>query len=203
MTTTITPRHLLPLLCGLAMACAGDLDDELGSDAVEPPAEGRVGPHTTSEPRDGAGQRTVIDATDEEAWVYFDLETGTELEVDDPMTDPDWDLAFKRFHVASNGGVSGSAGSEVAVLEATFDEVTEVPADGFRVDEADGDDDNDDPDYVFADWYDYDFMTHVLTPKALTYVVLTGSGNAFKIAFEGYYDDAGTSATPTLAWMAL
>ncbi len=198
-----TPRHLCPFFLALAIACAGDLDAELGGDAVEPPAEGRVGPHTINEPREGTGQRTVIDATDEEAWVYFDLETGTELEVDDPMTDPDWDLAFKRFHVATNGGISGAAGAEVAVLEAAFDDITQVPADGFRVDEPDGDDDNDDPDYVFADWYDYNFMTHVLTPKALTYVVLTGSGNAFKIAFERYYDDAGTSATPTFAWMPL
>ncbi len=199
---TLTHRLLLAtLLCPLA--CAGDLDDELGGDAVEPPAEGRVGPHTVSEPREGGGQQTTIDASDEILWVYFDLETGTELEIEDPAEDLRWDLAFRRFHIATNGGVSGRAGSEVALVPQPFDEVTGIPDTGFVVDEADGDDDNEDPDYAFRDWYDYNFMTHVLTPQTQTYVVVTGAGNAFKVALEHYYDEAGTSGHPTVAWAAL
>lgn len=199
---TFTNRlFLAALLC--PFACAGDLDDELGGDAVAPPAEGRVGPHTVNEPREGGGQLTTVDASDEVSWVYFDLETGAEIEVDDPAEDLQWDLAFRRFHIATNGGVSGSAGSEVALLSQAFDEVTETPNTGFIVDEADGDDENEDPDYAFRDWYDYNFMTHVLTPQAQTYVVLTGSGNVFKVALERYYDEAGTSGFPTVAWAAL
>lgn len=190
-----------PLLCPLA--CAGDLDDELGGDAVQPPAEGRVGPNTTTEAREGGGQLSTIDASDEVLWVYLDLETGTELEVDDPADDLRWDLAFRRFHIATNGGVSGSAGSEVALVPQLFDEVSSIPDSGFLVDASDGDDDNEDPDYVFRDWYDYNFMTHVLTAHPQTYVVLTGSGNAFKVAIEHYYDEAGTSGFPTVAWAAL
>ena len=199
---TFAKRLLLAtLLCPLA--CAGDLDDELGGDAVEPPAEGRVGPHTISEPREGGGQLTTVDASDEVLWVYFDLETGAEIGIDDPAEDLQWDLAFRRFHIALNGGVSGSAGAEVAVLSQAFDDVSEIPDAGFIVDEADGEDDNEDPDYAFRDWYDYNFMTHVLTPQTQTYVVLTGSGNAFKVALERYYDEAGTSGFPTVAWAAL
>lgn len=192
---------LATLLCPLA--CAGDLDDELGGDAVEPPAEGRVGPNTTNQPREGGGQQTSVDATSETEWVYFDLETGTQLEVANPDEDLQWDLAFQRFHIASNSGISGSAGAEVAILEQAFDDVTAVPTDGFIVDDADGDDENESPDYAFHEWYDYNFMTHVLTPKAWTYVVVTGSGNAFKVAVEHYYDDAGTSGHPTIIWDAL
>jgi len=194
---------LLALSLLFSIACAGDLDDELGGDVVEEPQEGEVGPHTRNEPRDGGGQLTTIDATDEMDWVYFDLETGVELDVEDPVANTEWDLAFRRFHIATNGGVSGDAGSEVAVLSEAFDAVDETPADGFVVDEPDGDDDNEDPDYAFADWYDYNFMTHVLTPKAQTYVVITGAGNAFKVALDHYYDDAGTSGHPRFAWAAL
>lgn len=189
------------LLCPLA--CAGDLDDELGGDAIAPPAEGRVGPHMINESREGGGQLTTVDASDEVTWVYFDLETGVELEVDQRTEDLQWDLAFRRFHVATNSGVSGPGGSEVALLPRAFDEVTGIPDTGFLVDEADGDDDNDDPDYVFRDWYDYNFMTHVLTPQTQTYVVRTGSGNTFKVALERYYDEAGTSGFPAVAWSAL
>ena len=196
-------RHLFLATLLYPLACAGDLDDELGGDAVEPPAEGRVGPHTTSEPRDGGGQRSTVDASDEVLWVYFDLETGTEVDVADPAEDLQWDLAFRRFHIATNSGASGNAGSEVARLPDLFDDVAEIPNNGFVVDELDGDDDNEDPDYAFRDWYDYNFMTHVLTPRPQTYVVRTGSGNAFKVALEHYYDEAGTSGFPSIAWAAL
>lgn len=192
---------LVTLLCPLA--CAADLDDELGGDAVEEPAEGQVGPNARNEPREGGGQLTTIDASDEEAWIYFDLETGVQVEVDDPMTDLTWDLGFRRFHIATNGGVSGSAGCEVAVVEGVFDAITTIPDDGFLVDEPDGEDENEDPDYVFHEWYDYNFMTHVLTPKVQTYVVVTGAGNTFKVSLDHYYDDAGTSGHPRFAWAAL
>lgn len=198
------PIHTLlsiALMCPLA--CAGDLDDEFGGDEVDDPPAGEVGPDIRSESRDGGGQVTVVDATDAEAWVYFDLETGTQLELADPGEDVDWDLAFRRFNIATNCGISGIAGTEVAIVEADFDSVVEVPEDGFFEDAPDGDDDNEDPDYVFADWYDYNFMTHVLTPKAQTYVVVTGAGNAFKVALQAYYDDAGTSGFPAFAWDAL
>ncbi|MEM6291986.1 MAG: HmuY family protein [Myxococcota bacterium] len=186
-----------------ASGCAGDLDDELGGDAVEEPAEGEVGPNANSEPREEGGQRTIIDATDDSTWVYFDLESGRQLEVDDPMEDIDWDLAFLRFNIATNGGISGEAGVEVAIVEAAFDEVTEAPADGYLVDEEDGDDVNEEPDYVFHEWYNYNFMTHILTPADITYVVQTGQGNAFKVAVENYYDEAGTSGIPTIIWAPL
>ena len=197
----IQSLSLATLLCPLA--CAADLDDELGGDGVEEPAEGQVGPNASNGPREGGGQLTTIDATADETWVYFDLETGTQVEVDDPQTDLTWDLGFRRFHIATNSGVSGSAGSEIAIVEGSFDSVTTVPTDGFLVDEADGDDENPDPDYVFHEWYDYNFMTHVLTPRAQTYVVVTGAGNAFKVALDHYYDDAGTSGHPRFAWAAL
>ena len=93
---SIHPLFLTALLCPLA--CAGDLDDEFGGDAVEEPAEGEVGPNIHSEAQN-AGQRTTVDASDEAAWVYFDLETGTQLQVDDPMTNFEWDLAFQRFNL--------------------------------------------------------------------------------------------------------
>lgn len=52
-------------------------------------------------------------------------------------------------------------------------------------------------------WYDYDFMTHVLTPKPVVYVVRTVEGNAFKLEVQGYYDEAGTSGIFTIRWAAL
>ncbi len=197
-------RHLLLLaLLSIPVGCASDLDSELGNDGVEDPPEGMVGPDVNSTPREGGGQVSTVDSTDEELWVYFDFETGTQLQLQDPDMDTRWDVAFRRFHIASNGGVSGQGGVEVAVVEQPFDSVTTAPPDGWLEDAPDGDDDNEDPDYVMRDWYDYNFMTHVLTPQDETYVVRTGDGNVFKVAIQDYYDDAGSSGHLTIAWAAL
>jgi hypothetical protein len=75
------------------------------------------------------------------------------------------------------------------------------PGDGWATDAADGDDENEDPDLVLGGWYDYDFMTHVLTPRAQ--VVRTAQGNAFKLEILAYYDDAGTSGMLTIRWAPL
>ena len=146
---------------------------------------------------------TQVDATAEGTWVYLDLDDGRQLEVADPQADPEWDLAFQRFHIKLNGGVSGGADVQATPVEGTtFEALTTAPANGYLADQADGDDDDDDPDYVLREWYDYDFMTHVLTPAAVVYVVRHGSGHT-KLQLDSYYDDAGTSGFVTFRWAPL
>ena len=52
-------------------------------------------------------------------------------------------------------------------------------------------------------WYAYDLLTHTLSPQPYVYVVRTGDGGHFKIAFTNYYDAAGTSGFPTFRWALL
>lgn len=150
---------------------------------------------------------TTVDATDDATWRYLDLETGTAVVTNVPSPSTQWDLAFQRFKVITNGGVSGPGGVSVARLEATpFASVTRAPEDGYVVDVADGDADMDhDADSALTngtdDWYDYEPATHVLSPKAdLTYVVHTGEGRYFKVAMLGYYDGAGTPGYVRFTW---
>lgn len=56
----------------------------------------------------------VLDATDPNSWVYYDLDTFTVVQPDDPENDVVWDIAFKRFVIKVNGGVSGIGGVEIA-----------------------------------------------------------------------------------------
>lgn len=188
------------LVLVVLVGCAEDLrpdpsDGGPAGDALPP------GSFVTDALPDGT-RVSIVDSSSAEEWIYIDFETMTKLDETGP-----WDLRFQRFHISTNGGVSGSGGVEVApLLDVALDAVTEAPADGFIADAADGDDANPDPDYAFEQgdgWYDYDPMAHVLSPKANTYVVRTTAGTPLALALQDYYDAAGTAGWFTFRWKQL
>lgn len=207
-----------PFLAALLLAaCAPDLAGSLadGSESGALPegsgasSEGGgedegSGPQVQHQDEGGGVTRSTVDATSEEQWVYLDLESGQQLDVADGTQSAAWDLGFRRTTIAIDGGISGPGGMEAVALEGVaFADVTEVPAEGWVTDAADGDDDDMEPDLALAGWYAYDFMTHVLTPLPLVYVVRTVEGNAYKLEVLDYYDEAGTSAVYTIRWAPL
>jgi hypothetical protein len=159
-----------------------------------------TGPYSTTRGPDGT-YTTVVDATSTTEWIHGDFETGTASTPTGP-----WDLRFQRFHISTNGGVSGPGGVEVVPVRDTFSRVTSPPSSGWLSDAADGDDANMDPDYAFEQgegWYDYDPGTHVLAPKPLVWVVRTNGGSTIKLEIVSYYDAAGTAGWFTLHWSPL
>jgi len=186
----------------VACGCAEDLRPATTTDAGNgpPPIDGSVsadGRYLVVDESAPGVRRAVINATRSDAWVYLDLDTGTE-------TTTGWDLAFQRFKIQSNGGVSGTGGVTVAPLPGiAFEAVTAPPAMGWRSDLADGDDMNTDPDTAFNvgdGWYAYDGMFHTLAPRDITWVVRTTGGRACALRIDRYYDAAGTSGHITLRW---
>lgn len=156
-----------------------------------------TGPFSTTRGSDGT-YTTIVDSTSVEEWTYGDFETGS----DSPAAGP-WDLRFQRFHISTNGGISGTGGVEVVAMTGPFSQVTSPPTSGWLTDADDGDDENTEPDYAFEQgdgWYDYNPMTHVLTPKPLIWVVKTNGGSTLKLEITKYYDDAGTAGWFTLHW---
>lgn len=180
--------------------CAEDLSDELADDDGGEEGGGAQIEHVDE---DGV-VRTIIDATSEEAWVWLDLESRAQVDIAEPQTSDAWDLGFLRYNIAIDGGVSGPGGMEGVILEDVhLDDVDEVPSGPWVSDLADSEDHGDDPDYVTKDWYDYDFTTHVLSPKAIVYVVRSVEGNAFAFEVVEYYDDAGASGWLQIRWKPL
>jgi hypothetical protein len=179
-------------------ACAEDIAPEGGPDAtVQPPpqpGDPDAGPPpgdvvTVANP-DGTFT-TKVDAASADEWQYVDLEAGREVAAGEP-----WDLAAQRFHIKINGGSSGPMGGVVApVAAATLDAVRAVPADGFITDTAEK------PAFEQGTgWYDYDELTHVLTPYPIVWVVKIADGSHVKLLIESYYDGAGTSGHFTWRW---
>lgn len=156
---------------------------------------------------EGAGVTdTTVDATDDEQWVYLDLDARAGLTPAEAETSDAWDLAFRRFHVKVNGGVSGSGDVAVArVPDTAFAELDAAPDTGYEADAEDTDADDDSvTDYVISGgpspWFDYDISDHTLLPKDVVYVVRTGEDTYFKLVFTDYYDEAGTSGVISFRW---
>ncbi|MEM6955863.1 MAG: HmuY family protein [Myxococcota bacterium] len=209
-------NHQLHLLFASAFAlfaaCAPDLtldnDDEDQGIAFDagtfdgsldvPPVTGNF----THAP-DGEGVQSNVDATSTDALQYIDLDTGEAT--DDPER---WDIAFRRFFVVMNGGLTGNGGVSATVVESVLSEVESAPENGYTTAVADTDGDPDmEPNTPFNngvdDWYDYDINTHTLTAKERTYVVVTTEGAFVGLQILDYYNEAGTPARVSFRWRLL
>lgn len=137
-------------------------------------------------------QETTVDASESGTWVHFSLDLGEVVTPEDAATELSWDLALQRTNLATNSGTSGAGTGGAADAEvATLAEVTTVPA-TFAVDEMvplpgpGGGEISANP--VLTDWYDYDFTTHTVSPKATVFVLRTARGDFVKVAITSYED---------------
>ena len=87
-------------------------------------------------PQGGAKEVKDLDASDQQKWVYFSFTKGTVVEITNPKTtDDDWDIAFNRYNIRTNGGVSGKGEAEVVnTNNKDFAAVTKAPAEGYEKD---------------------------------------------------------------------
>lgn len=194
-----SPVRSLLAFCLLAAACADDLlpnPDRADGGAVNPGVSSKSVEDTVE---------TTIDATRSDAWVYLDFEENRESIVADPAASRAWDLGFQRFKIKSNGGISGAAGVEVAVVpDGELSDISAAPAMGWQVDQPDGADMNPDPDTVFnrgeETWFDYDPASHMLAARKRVYVVRTADDGYFAVQILKYYDQAGTAGVILFRW---
>jgi hypothetical protein len=124
----------------------------------------------------------TIDARAPDEWRYFDFSRSSVVERPDPRG---WDLAVRRFRIIANGGPRfAGEGAILDLGDVAFDAVTQVPDTGYvataivRRDSVNA---------AIEDWYEYNFLTHVLEPKPRVYAVRTADGRYAKVAILSYY----------------
>ena len=180
----------------LAMGCAGDLSNA--------PTDSEDNGNIVNTDKGDGTTTTQVDASADDSWVYMDLESKSEVFPENPEGSADWDLAFQRFKIKSNGGVSGTGGVQIAALSNTdFSGLTQAPSSGYMSDQEDSSDLDSDPDYVFLGsdpWFSYSSSDHTLTPRDVIYVLRSVEESYYKIQMVDYYDAAGTSGFPSFNW---
>ena len=135
-----------------------------------------------------------VDASSTTAWTYLSAKSGV-LTIATPATSNDWDLAIRRTQLQTNSGSSGAGkgGARLAPAGATYDETTRATTIGFDSDALlpiagppGSGESSQNP--TLANWYDYDQTTHVVTPKAVVYLLRTASGEYAKLQLTSYSD---------------
>ena len=140
----------------------------------------------------------ALDATDSERWLYFDLDRADLVQIGSPETNDQWDIAFQRFHVKSNGGVSGPGGVQIAPTRSTvFDDPPDLSTVEWLQDESGS---GERVRFAFAaqgNWFRYDIRTHSLSSRERVSYVQTTEGAVFKLQMVSYYDRLLISGFPT------
>ena len=113
----------------------------------------------------------TVDATAPDAWRAFSFRLGS-------VVDDRGDLAFRRYSI-----IAGLGAGIRDLGDARFDDIREVPTDGYLANETRGDPRN----AAIASWYQYGFFTHVLSPKPRVWAVRTADGRYAKMEIVGYY----------------
>jgi hypothetical protein len=144
---------------------------------------------------DDGSLRLTVDASSPDAWRFVSLSHGAPVAAQD-----DWDLAFRRFHIMSNGGPGFSGTAAVADLGPVAFEAAAIPPDSaFRATEAARDSTNP----AIDRWYRYGFTSHLLTPLDRTYVVRAAAGRHYALRVQSYYCPGARPGCLTIRYLAL
>ena len=131
-----------------------------------------------------------VDASDAEAWVYFSLRTGEVVTPSDAASSDEWDLALQRTLIATNSGTTAGGVAGAKVAELSYDELSETSTFDFEpdamVESARPGVEPSSQNPVLTDWYDYNVMTHALTPKANAFVVRDAVGGYHRVQIHGW-----------------
>lgn len=184
-------RLLFASLATLSVSLIGCPNDPTGSDELP----------TRGDAYAGTAQSAQLDLTSGE-WVYFSFENGV-VTPETPDDSLEWDIAFQRYNVKTNGGTSGTGNAGSADLGDLSLETTEsATVSGWNEDASIEDartGDKQSMNAVLSGWYDYDFNSHELSSKLRLYAVKEAQGG--QVAFlniADYYDDAGVAGYLTL-----
>ncbi|MDH5541650.1 MAG: HmuY family protein [Nitrospinota bacterium] len=131
----------------------------------------------------------TLNATEEGKWAHFSFETG-EFSSDEKIKRDtlDWDIAFSRAKIVTNGGITNPKGKAGLALAKSFDfaSVVEAPKDGYLPDQpAENVTRARNP--IIEKWYDYNFWKHRLSPLGTVYIMRTANGGYAKFQILDYY----------------
>ena len=140
----------------------------------------------------------TVDARAHDEWVYFDFSRASVVPVED-RSSMEWDLAFQRHRMLTNGGGTNSLG-QGGVLDLgpqSMNLAFEVPGEGYSTDQRRG---GAARNRVLERWYNYSWTSHLLSPAGSTYAIRTADGKYAVVTFLGYYCPGGRPGCVTFSF---
>ncbi len=165
-------------------------------------------------------QTFTINASSHSKWVYFSFEKNDTIQLTEPeSTSKEWDIAFMRYMIKTNGGKSGSGQAAVYATnhygQAGMDSVLAVDPKPNWV--------TDDTVIIYGynpanpnvptetkyilnpvlnDWYTRNIAggASTLVSKKIVYVLRTANGKYAKFYINNYYNDEGVSGYVSIAY---
>lgn len=131
-------------------------------------------------------RRIRIDARNYKQWIYFNFEQG----IVHPryVSSMNWDLAFKRYHIIANGGSANLvARGGIADLGNVNPEKVEKPSSARYVLDTKTQNGLDSENAAIRHWYNYDYASHVLSPRPHLYAVRTPDNRLYLFRILDYY----------------
>jgi hypothetical protein len=121
----------------------------------------------------GAHWRTVVDASDYDAFTAFSFASRDTVSDAGLSSTDEWQIAFRREVIKLNGGSSGSGDAVAANLgQVSFADVGLGDTAGVSWEE-------DATDYFIDQWYDYNPVTHQLSANQYVYSMVDAEGDNY------------------------
>ena len=157
-------------------------------------------------------QTFEVNSTNSTQWKYFSFATNDTVSVADPANSTAWDLAFQRYRIRTNGGLSGngagSAANSYLKGQTGFDALSIVPDTATFVKDASisiavqqGY-----ATYIvnpkIYDWFSLEFSAEgtQIIPTDYIFVVKTATGKYAKVWFKSYYSAENVSGYVTFQY---
>ena len=139
----------------------------------------------------------TADARSRSEWVYFSFAQGAAVSTSQDALD--WDIAFRRTDVLTNGGETNpqGPGGAVDLGKMPIEEAT-GPDTGFAQDRTHEERGLENP--ALHSWYNYDWTSHIITSKDHAYALRTADGQIVLLRFVSYYCDDGASGCVTVQY---
>ena len=129
-----------------------------------------------------------------DTFAYFDFSAGSVVESPDPLG---WDLAFQRFTILANGGPDYAGQGGILDLGVTsLDSVTIVPVSGYAPNTTGREVSN----AATAQWYEYSWTSHVLSPKPTVFAVRTADNRYAVFEILSYYCPGAQAGCTTIRY---
>ena len=117
-------------------------------------------------------RRITVDAGDAASWRFVSLRHDSTLERPGRL---DWDLALRRFHIATNGGPGFAGQGAAGIVDTVSQRVAWLQSSADTTKSG------------FGKWYNYSFTSHLLKPKPMTYAVRAADGTPYRVLIRSYY----------------